>query len=267
MTHEQFQNFSAGLDQNIFGNPEFANQGGILQQIQNMGLGLKQNIMSGSPFAFQGGIPQQLQNYRDSLRQNPRAGFGNSLQGIIPENNQDDPEDDADIDWNQIFQETFFPNGMPSDGSDSETGEDEDSEGSDTDNWRIGSVAEGGRVDMEIEETELDDETNQSNRGVTGEETGACSGVQTINSNQKRKAETQNDSFERAGKKRKAKQKRLKSRHRLRRSERQAFHGKSKNLKANLKNIFVRYLLTQTFQSRSVVRNIFFFSLSKKKTG
>lgn len=154
MTPVQFQNFSGGLDQNIFGNPESANQGGFLQQFQNMRLGQQQNNMTGSPFSFQGGIPQQLQNMRNSLGQNTLAGFGSNFQGMVPENTTEEQEDEAEIDWDQIFQETFFPNGYPS----------SDEEEEDTDDAEEGE--DGGGQEDGAESSQSDQLNNASNEAA-----------------------------------------------------------------------------------------------------
>ena len=122
MNPEQFQNLSPGLpglDPNLFQNFGFPGLEGILQPGQSMGSnGFQQNGMLGLPFSLQGGgptsqgggIPQLLQNIRLSL------GSGNGFPGgFMQENNEEEEENLEEVDWDQIFEEIFFPNGRPPD--------------------------------------------------------------------------------------------------------------------------------------------------------
>lgn len=150
MTPEQFQNFSGGLNHDRFEMPEFSNQGGILQQLQR--LHLQQNAMTGSPFSFQGGIPQQLQNIRNSLGQTSFAGLGTNFPGMDlgNQNNAEEEEDEDDINWDEIFEQTFFPNGRPA-------------VFPDPNNFRM-HCAIHGTVDSSADSVELNNARNQADQ-------------------------------------------------------------------------------------------------------
>ena len=105
---------SGGLNQNSFGSVGYGNQGGLPEHFQDPRLRL-QNNMTNSPYNFQGQIPQQFQNMRNSLGHGIISGFGNNFQGMNPKNTTDDQEANANIDWEEIFNETFFPNRNNSD--------------------------------------------------------------------------------------------------------------------------------------------------------